>query len=361
MVWSAIFLKIGGNTMATAKKLPSGSWRVQVLAGYDASGKKIQKSFTAPTKWEAEKMADEYKRYKKEKPTDKQVGKIIDEYIEIKSNVLSPTTIRGYKAIRATRLQSIMGEKLSRLTVTDIQRAVNDDSAVYSAKSLRDAYFLLVAAVKRVSPETAACWNITLPAKKPVIKQLPRPEDVFQAIKGTEIELPCLLAMWLSLRMSEVRGLKFTDVVDGNIIVQRSKLYVNGEDIVREINKTYNSTRILKVPEYILNLIELKKDKAENEYIVPLTYGALSGRFARLMKKYKYKISFHDLRHINASVMVSLGIPDKYAMERGGWSTDNVLKSVYQHTFSEERKLVDEAIDKYFNNIVSENSTRNST
>ena len=108
--------------MATAKKLPSGSWRVQVLAGYDASGKKIQKSFTAPTKWEAEKMADEYKRYKKEKPTDKQVGKIIDEYIEIKSNVLSPTTIRGYKAIRATRLQSIMGEKLSRLTATDIQR-----------------------------------------------------------------------------------------------------------------------------------------------------------------------------------------------------------------------------------------------
>ena len=314
--------------MATAKKLPSGSWRVQVLAGYDASGKKIQKSFTAPTKWEAEKMADEYKRYKKEKPTDKQVGKIIDEYIEIKSNVLSPTTIRGYKAIRATRLQSIMGEKLSRLTATDIQRAVNDDSAVYSAKSLRDAYFLLVAAVKRVSPETAVCWNITLPAKKPVIKQLPRPEDVFQAV---------------------------------NIIVQRSKLYVNGEDIVREINKTYNSTRILKVPEYILNLIETKKDKAESDYIVPLTYGAISGRFARLMKKYKYKISFHDLRHINASVMVSLGIPDKYAMERGGWSTDNVLKSVYQHTFSEERKLVDEAIDNYFNNIVSENSTRNST
>ena len=71
--------------MATAKKLPSGSWRVQVLAGYDASGKKIQKSFTDPTKREAEKMADEYKRYKKETLF------IISDYSE-----------QIYKAIRET-------------------------------------------------------------------------------------------------------------------------------------------------------------------------------------------------------------------------------------------------------------------
>ena len=57
-------------------------------------------------------------------------------------------------------------------------------------------------------------------------------------------------------------------------------------------------------------------------------------------------------RHLNASVMLMLGIPDKYAMERGGWSTNHTLKAVYQHTFSEERKLVDEKIDNYFNNIL---------
>ena len=50
--------------------------------------------------------------------------------------------------------------------------------------------------------------------------------------------------------------------------------------------------------------------------------------------------------------MLMLNIPDKYAMERGGWSTNSTLKSVYQHTFSEERKQVDKKIDDYFINLI---------
>lgn len=58
------------------------------------------------------------------------------------------------------------------------------------------------------------------------------------------------------------------------------------------------------------------------------------------------------LRHLNASVMLALGIPDKYAMERGGWATNSTLKNVYQHTFSAERDQVDEKIDNFFNDIL---------
>ena len=46
------------------------------------------------------------------------------------------------------------------------------------------------------------------------------------------------------------------------------------------------------------------------------------------------------------------GIPDKYAMERSGWSSSSVLKRVYQHTFSEERRHVDERIDGFFNDLL---------
>lgn len=63
-------------------------------------------------------------------------------------------------------------------------------------------------------------------------------------------------------------------------------------------------------------------------------------------------MTFHDLRHVNASVMVQLGVPDKYAMERGGWSTTSTLKSVYQHTFTTEREIIDKRIDDYFNDIM---------
>jgi integrase len=64
-----------------------------------------------------------------------------------------------------------------------------------------------------------------------------------------------------------------------------------------------------------------------------------------------YHISFHDLRHINASVMAALGIPDLYAMQRGGWSNTATLKQVYQQTFDDERISADDKIDRYFCDI----------
>ena len=46
--------------MATAKKLPSGSWRCQVYDYTDANGKRHYTSFTAPTKKEAEYKAAQF-------------------------------------------------------------------------------------------------------------------------------------------------------------------------------------------------------------------------------------------------------------------------------------------------------------
>ena len=75
------------------------------------------------------------------------------------------------------------------------------------------------------------------------------------------------------------------------------------------------------------------------------------------MLKNGYDITYHDLRHLNASVMLMLGVPDKYAMERGEWSTDNILKNVYQQTFSAERVRFDEIIDGYFSSVIQQSES----
>ena len=91
----------------------------------------------------------------------------------------------------------------------------------------------------------------------------------------------------------------------------------------------------------------------EQNYITLLSGQAIYKRFSRLLEaKGVQHMTFHDLRHMNASVMLALNIPDKYAMERGGWSSPHVMKSVYQHTFSAERKAADEKIDNYFNEVL---------
>ena len=61
---------------------------------------------------------------------------------------------------------------------------------------------------------------------------------------------------------------------------------------------------------------------------------------------------FHDLRHVNASVMLALNIPDKYAMRRMGHATNNMLKTVYQHTMSEKEQQVNASVDNYFESII---------
>ena len=43
------------------------------------------------------------------------------------------------------------------------------------------------------------------------------------------------------------------------------------------------------------------------------------------------RFPFHKLRHFFASYMHDLGYTDKQIQEFGGWKTDNMMKSVYQH------------------------------
>lgn len=50
----------------------------------------------------------------------------------------------------------------------------------------------------------------------------------------------------------------------------------------------------------------------------------------------------------SASIMHALGVPDRYIMERGGWSTDKTLKAVYQHTMSDQAQEFNKRIKSHF-------------
>ena len=340
--------------MATAKKTPSGNWRVQIFLGTDQDGTKRKKSITAPTKREAERQAMEYlveNGLKKLDPQMLTVRQAVRGYIELKRNVLSPSTIYGYQNILKHRLQSLMDLEVHELNSLTMQKAINDDAANSHSKTIREAKSLIVTALKMYGIKLEL--NVTLPPKQPVIKNLPTAEQVIRMIQGTDIELPCMLSIWLSLRISEVRGLQFGDIKDGVMTVQRSKISLANKDVVRNVNKTYSSTRRLFVPPYIMDLINAVPHQSEEDFIVPMHYQVIGSHLRKLATKHGYKMTLHDLRHLNASVMLMLGVPDKYAMERGGWSTNSTLKTVYQHTFSEERKNVDRKIDDFFEDVLT--------
>ena len=322
-----------------AQKLPSGSYRVRV----SVDGKRV--SVTAATEDEAMYQALLLKAGRKKAPGDLTVGDCIDEYIKSKENVLSPATIEGYKRSKKNNLAELCGIPVSDLTGLDIQKHINQLALTKSAKTVCNAHGLLVAVLNVYAPDLRV--RTTLPKVQKKFKQLPAVETVLAAVVGTDIELPCLLAMWCSLRMSEIRGAKLSDIKDGILTVHNTIITVAGEHIEKDSTKTIESARQIRLPQRIQSLIAALPP--EQVYLTPLTGQALYKRFSRLLKHNGIEhISFHDLRHLNASVMLALGIPDKYAMERGGWASPNIMKSVYQHTFSAERQAADNKIDSYF-------------
>lgn len=51
--------------------------------------------------------------------------------------------------------------------------------------------------------------------------------------------------------------------------------------------------------------------------------------------------------------MLALGVPNKYAQERMGHATDNMLKNVYQHTMTERQQAVADQIENYFDSKIT--------
>lgn len=276
-------------------------------------------------------------------PANMTVGEVIDQYIESKDAILSPSTVAGYRRIRKNALQELMPLRLPALTQEIVQRAVNKMAREKSPKSVANAHGLLSAALEMFYPNFAL--KTTLPQKQRYEISIPSDSDITAIIaeaEGTKDELPILLAIWLGLRMSEILGLKWEDV-DGDILHIRRALVDEGE----KGTKTYGSQRDLPLPEYIKGLIEKSPHTAD--HIIPTTRRALYCRFQSLCKKAGVQhYRFHDMRHINASVMLAIGVPNKYAQERMGHATDNMLKTVYQHTMTAQQTEVARKVDNYF-------------
>lgn len=102
--------------MAKAKKISSGNWRCLAYIGKDENGKRQYKSFTAPTKKEAKLMALTYKGESKENKSIITVGDVLDQYIDLKSNILSVSTIAGYKRIRRTCFPELFALNIDDIT-----------------------------------------------------------------------------------------------------------------------------------------------------------------------------------------------------------------------------------------------------
>lgn len=337
------------------KKLPSGNWRIQFQV--DGTRYSVTDEDKAVVIEKAEeKYLDILRGIEAEKKTQLTVGKAMDQYIESKKEVLSPSTVLGYKRIRKNLLQDLKDIKVSDLTQEDIQCAIGTDIARgVSPKTIRNAHGFLSAVLRVYRPQFVLITR--LPQKKPkeaVIFTEEQMQAVWKGAEGTKYEIPILLASWLGLRLSEIKGLRFSDVSDGRVHIQRA--IVTGEEgETLKATKSVSGDRWIKVPETLIAKIDALPRASENDYICPMTGAAIYKGFQRICEKVGVKpCRFHDLRHFAASESHSLGVPDKYSMKRMGHKTDNMLKTVYQHVMRDKEDqfadIINEKMEELFKN-----------
>ena len=193
---------------------------------------------------------------------------------------------------------------------------------------------------------------------QPVFLSAEEMQRMFEALRGTKLELPVLVAAFYGFRRGEVLGLKW-DAIDferGTISVIRTvtTITVDGKqtEIEQQSAKTKSSLRTLPLigsfREYFLQVKEaqeLNKQVCGNCYNHEydgfvfvdelgerMRANYLTSAFPKFLESHGLRrMRFHDLRHSCAPLLLANGVPLKQIQEWLGHSDIGTTANIYSH------------------------------
>ena len=337
--------------MASAKRLASGSYRVQATKTID--GKRVVKSFTVSpkdyggntkdaakmAKNQAELLAREWLMNEERVENNiLTVREALENYIEDRSNIMSPGTLREYRNT-VKHFEPINQMYISDIETRTIQRLINDMRMTVKKKTVKNRITLLLSALDYAGIDKKFKVNYGLNDSKKI--ESPDIEDVQMYIKNaTPDMLPIIyLGAFGSLRRGEVCALKEKNISRDMLTVTIEGDIVKGpQGWTYKPPKTKDSVRTIQLPKFVIDSMPKKEDP--EDFIFSIVPGTITDKFSDLSKKLGLPYTFHALRHYAASFRSDLNIPKKYIQEVGGWVDGNnsVLDKVYDNKLGSSRK-----------------------
>lgn len=350
-----------------ARKLPSGSWRCQVYSHkervYDKEKKqwrerRVYESFTCDDpspagKREAELMAAQFAASKQGRKTMRNMplSAAIEEYIESRSNVLSPSTIREYRRMQKKNYALLDDTALNCMTTSLLQGWINTFAADHNPKTVKNAYGLISAVLETYLP--GASFSVALPQEIPYEAHVPEDSEIqaliaYQRKNDPDMFRASCLAAFGTLRRSEICPLTAADVSGTFIRINKSMVDAGKTEWITKLtNKNKTSNRIVEYPQCVIDILPT------SGRLVNLNPDQVTRRHERALTALKIPyFRFHDLRHYTASVMHALNIPDQYIMGRGGWASDKTLKRIYRGQISSYESQFTDIANAHFEQVM---------
>jgi Site-specific recombinase XerC len=333
--------------------LPSGKWFIQL---------RIKGKSVCFTEDDVEACRAKAHAYKADVMPESETVKItlrkaIDKYIDGRSNILSPSTIRGYRSMQKNRLCDVMDKPLS--TIKDWPGIINREAAGISAKYLKNIWGLVrpVLAANGIKTKNEIQLPKVISNERPWLtpKQI---QQFLPLVHGKRYEIAALLALH-GLRRSEIYALTWDKIdLDKRLItVAGSRVLDENHKLVdKKANKTSKSRRIVPI-------------------MIPALYDALTavdnkaGRVVdrgidRLYENVNYlcrknglpQVGAHGLRHSFASLGYHLHMTEMEVMEIGGWDDFETVHKIYTHLAREDRLEGENKMKEFYQAISNQNA-----
>jgi integrase len=365
------------------RRRANGSWTIQVYAGKDPeTGRKGYVSRTVRgSKKDAEAALANLIRAQ-ETGLDLSAARLtvsafLDRWLEVSKERVKPRTLFRYAELIRLHVKPSLGAtqltKLRPLHIEELygllrKRGLSGTTVLQVHRVLHAAFnqavnWLLldrnpadaVKAPRKTSQEAASLTAEQIPS-------------LLQAVDGSQLELPVLIAVGTGMRLGEVLGLRWQDVdLEDATARVRQTLQITMQF---DTPKSHRSTRSLTLPGFLVHdLRSHRKTQNERRLLLgeswrdldlvcergdglPLRPDTISKQFRTATKAAGLNITFHGLRHTHASLMLSAGADLKVTSARLGHSSISITADLYTHVASEQDRKATDALNTHVGRFI---------
>ncbi len=374
----------------TILDLGNNKYRFMVCCKSEYDNRRFRKSktVTAKSKREAEKKLSEFvqeceQKYSLEGSTmtlEEFSKKWIEEYA--KPN-LSPVTVEGYERELKNRINPALG----KIVLTELKpmhiihfynelltaprldgkegvlsgRARNNIHRILSSMLTNAVYWQLIPEnpIKRVRPPKQEKHVARFYTEQETVKMLSCLEN-----EEMKYKVAVYIAIFTGMRRGEILGLEWGDIDfdKRQIHLERTSVYTETNGVIEKDTKTHVA-RTVSIPEELCELLKrYRKHWLEQKFKLgslwkgtdrlmiqwdgkPMFPATLSHWFKKFLKKNGLpEITFHELRHTSATLLINLGIDVATVAKRLGHAQNSTTLNFYTHAILSSDKVAAERL-----------------